>query len=126
MKETQQTLWIDHSPTMTVADTRAQAHEKIKPTRHQLHIRLIKDFYEREFNADAWAVEHGMSVLSVRPRVSELNKAELLHRTRYGLSVEGNNQDVFTLFPYLKDRMAVLIVKYGMDRAAEEIIKDVK
>jgi hypothetical protein len=81
--ETQQTLFPQRSISRVAPkpnDTRAQAYEKVKVTAKTLRVRLIKDFAEKSFTADEWATKHKMSVLSVRPRVSECNRAGLLHR----------------------------------------------
>lgn len=102
-------------------DTRRKAHDKIKPSVRELQMRLIKAFYFGAWNADAWAGANGLSILSVRPRVTELKKAGLLHRIGYGLTQDGNEQDKFTLYPLYRDRMAVLIEKFGIDKAAEHV-----
>jgi hypothetical protein len=119
----QPTLGFDtQSP--VVRDTRARAHAKARPSKNALHISLIKDFYSRSFNADAWAAEKGLSILSVRPRVSEINKAGLLHRVAYGLTQDGNDQDVFTLYPLYRERMKTLVERFGIDKAAEQIVTE--
>lgn len=106
----------------TPLDTRAKAHKKIKPSVKELQIRLIKAFYHGAWNADAWAEAQGLSILSVRPRVTELKKAELLHRTGYGVTQDGNQQDKFTLYPVYRDRMQTLIAAVGIDKAAEQMV----
>lgn len=114
---------IGHSPASVIApDTRAQAHDKMKPTVKSLRVRLVKDFFERSFTADEWATEKGLSILNVRPRVSELNKKSMLHRVGFGLTQEGNKQEKFTLYPYLCDRLERLAGEFGLDEAAEELL----
>lgn len=121
-----QTTLFDISTPAPVLDTRAKAHEKVKPTKHELHIRLLKSFYSGEWCADEWAQENGLSILSVRPRVSELNKAELLHRIGYGFTQDGNQQDKFTLYPLYKLRIETLINQIGREKAFEYIAERVK
>lgn len=100
-------------------DTRALAREKVNV--RELQIRLIKSFYLGEWNADAWADANGVNILSVRPRVCELKKSGLLHRIGYGLTQDGNQQDRFTLYPLYRERMAVLIAEFGIEKAAGQV-----
>jgi hypothetical protein len=98
------------------------AHEKVKPSKRQLQILLTKSYFEGAFSADDWAIEHGYSILTVRPRVSGMNKAQMLHRVGFGLTVDGNDRDKFTLFPYIRIRMERLAAEFGLDAAIEQIL----
>lgn len=111
------------APVRLLPNTRRQAHEKVKPTKKDLHVRLIKSFYLGEWNADAWADANNIGILSVRPRVSEINKAGLLHRIGFGETQDGNLQNRYTLFPFYKDGMKNLVDAYGLDKAAEMMVE---
>jgi hypothetical protein len=122
MADMQRALFEIDIEYVPITDTRTKAHDKAKPSKRDLHILLLKSYYEGQFSADDWAIERGISILRIRPRVSEMNKAGMLHRVGYGLTVDGNDQDKFTLFPYIRNRMQLLACKYGIDRAAVETL----
>lgn len=103
-------------------DTREQAHNKVKPSKHSLRVALLKDLYEGRWSADEWAASKGISILSVRPRMSELKKKGLIYRVGFGRTVDGNNQEKFTMFPYIRNRMQLVACKFGIDKAAKEML----
>lgn len=116
----QQALFTIDTP---ILDTRARAHEKVKPTKRQLHLSLVRSLYGGTWSADTWASHHSMNFMQVRPRFSEMNKAGMLHKVGEGKSVFGNPQDIFDLKLAVRNRMDTLMANgIAFDKAAEQMI----
>jgi hypothetical protein len=101
-------------------DTRSAAHKKVNAK--SLRIAIVKSLYEAEMTADEWALANNVTILNARPRFSELNKAGMLWHHGYGLTADGNKQNRYTIYPYIKTRMQLLACKYGLDKAVTEIL----
>lgn len=109
----------------TPPDTRAEAYSKVKPKVHDLQMMLMRHLYNvGPLSSDQWAIDHNISHMLVRPRMSCLKKAGIVYRMGFGLSVEGNNQDKLALFPYLKERLRTLTEHFSVDEALANLLAE--
>jgi hypothetical protein len=119
----QPTLGFDtQSP--VVRDTRARAHAKARPSKNAFHAEIIQSLYCKAWNADGWAESRELSFLQTRPRFSELFKAGLIWQVGTGKSALGNPQDIYDLRPAVRERINTLAERFGIDKAAEQIVTE--
>lgn len=110
-------------------DARTEARIRTQPKVHDLQMMLMRDLYKGiAVSADAWAVSHKIKHMLVRPRLTYLKQAGLIYRSGFGLSVDDNKQDRYSIFPYMRERIKVIADVYGVDKAIEQILteKDVE
>lgn len=67
-------LFTYQAPAYQRSDTSRAAAEAIKPDAARLRGECLKALQERDGTADEVAARIGRSVLSIRPRITELNK----------------------------------------------------
>lgn len=78
---THQTSFIAQPPHTQPRDTRAAAHDSVQPNSASLRSSCLAVLQRRAGTADEVASELGETVLAIRPRITELVKAELIYDT---------------------------------------------
>ena len=92
---TQPQLFANPATPKPPPDTREIARRRTGTKKRDILRALMRSLLDGPVSADAWAIERGYSILSVRPRMSDLKNAGLIYECGTAKTVDGNPQNVF-------------------------------